>query len=308
MREHARFPAKSLAVIFILVVVARLAGGQSSVEHDRSFWRQIAQAHYAVPPGQSAIGLAQELSGLLASPDPELRDDLAYSILDAWIRAPKVFSQSELVALASAWQASLVRGIGESGTNSVLQRSFSALCLASLAARDRETPFLADSQFHALLDAATTYLNAERDLRGFDANLGWIHATAHTADLLAELAANPRLTRDEQARILTAIARRLQTAPQVYTQGEQGRLAVAVLAIMKRTDFDAPAFETWLNGLQEADRGLWDLHPLPPEALAHYQNRTYMLEALIARMMLTPTPPSLTPSRDHLLQALQGRG
>ena len=44
--------------------------------HDRAFWQGIVKNHYAVPEHESPDLLANELSSLLASPDPELRDDL----------------------------------------------------------------------------------------------------------------------------------------------------------------------------------------------------------------------------------------
>jgi hypothetical protein len=70
----------------------------------------------------------------------------------------------------------------------VFKRSFSALCLASLIRRELSTPFLGPQRFQALLADALEYLRQERDLRGFDPRKGSIHATAHTADLLANLA------------------------------------------------------------------------------------------------------------------------
>ena len=94
--------------------------------HDRQFWEAIAQQHYAVPNGESASALAHELSGLLASPDSELRDDLAYSILTRWIRAGKL-SNEDLISLSDEWRSNMKKNIGESGNDSVLQRSFSAL-------------------------------------------------------------------------------------------------------------------------------------------------------------------------------------
>jgi len=295
----------SLAALFFLCSVA--ASGHAQTKHDLAYWRQIAKSKYAVPAGQNAFPLAQELVSLFASPDPELRDDLAYSILYSWIRKPELFTTPELVTLTAECQANLKRGIGERGTNSVLERSFSALGLSLLAKRDAKTPFLSDSQFHSLVDAAVSYLNAEQDLRGYDEKLGWIHATAHTADLLAELGDNPRLTRDEQGRTLSAIAQRLQTAPQVYTQGEQARLALTVLSIMRRPDFEAAAFNTWLDELQSADRSVWTTKPLSSETLAHFQNRTYMLDAIMGRMPLEPIPASLNGSREHILKLLSDR-
>jgi len=53
--------------------------------------------------------------------------------------------------------------------------------------RELKTPFLGEERYRKLLAAAESYLKEERDLRGFDPVKGWIHATAHTADLLAAL-------------------------------------------------------------------------------------------------------------------------
>src|SRR4051812_31165622 len=105
-------------------------------QHDRAFWKAIAQNHYAVPEGQSAAALAHELSQLFGSPDSELRDDLSYSILAHWIYRPNILLPSDLNALVDEWRPNLKIGIGESGTNSALLRSFTALSLSSIAERE----------------------------------------------------------------------------------------------------------------------------------------------------------------------------
>src|SRR5437868_7293543 len=103
--------------------------------HDKAYWQAIAKNKYNVPEHESADALAREISGLLASPDPELRDDLAYSIYARWIYRNYI-SPPILIALTDEWRSNLKDGIGESGTNSVLKRSFSALCLSMMAERE----------------------------------------------------------------------------------------------------------------------------------------------------------------------------
>ena len=93
-----------------------------------------------------------------------------------------------MCALVTTLATSLRAGIGEAGTDTVLLRSFSALDLSILAALELQDPALDDSGYRGLLDDALAYLAAERDLRGIDPRVGWIHATAHTADLLKFLA------------------------------------------------------------------------------------------------------------------------
>jgi Protein of unknown function (DUF2785) len=293
----SRFYSLVLAsvIVTLLSPAALAAAPQSNPKHDRAFWHSIQNNHYAVPEGESAVALAHEVSGYLGSPDPELRDDIAYSILDVWmVRRPQL-SKQELIPFLDEWTANLKIGIGESGTDSILKRSFSALVLSSLAERELKTSFLGPTRFHALLNDAITFLTNERDLRGYDASKGWIHATAHTADLLAALAKNDLLTQDDQHAILAAIAQRLASAPTVYSYGEQDRLAQAVSAIITRRDFDGAYFQIWLKQVIEADAKVWEEKPLTPATLATYQNRNYMLEALAARLAtqsLAPTAAS----------------
>ncbi len=287
-------------LIVSFLISTGLAG---QTQHSRAFWRAIAQSKDAVPAHESADGLAHELSGLLASPDPELRDDLAYSILARWIYRG-VLSTPTLVSLTDEWRANLTKGLGK-GTDSVLTRSFSALCLASMTRRETREPFMGAERYHALVSQAVSYLQAERDLRGYDASLHWIHATAHTADLLAALADNPQLTRVEAANILQAIGTRLSTASQVYTQGEQDRLAAAVVSVLRRKDFDLSMFEPWLNGIDNEDRDVW--RATTPESLARYQNHTYTLQALAVRLLIEKDSPQMGAYREKVLAVLAKR-
>ncbi len=291
------------AALFLLFFPTLLAA--QPPQHDRAYWQAIAKNHYSVPEHESADALAQELSGLLSSPDPELRDDLAYSVLARWIYRPNILSTAQLIALTDEWRTNLKSGLGETATNSVLKRSFSALCLSSMAAREAKAPFMGAPRYHQLVAEAVNYLQAERDLRGYDAQLHWIHSTAHTADLLDALADSPLLTKEEESAILSAIDARLSTAPQVYTQGEQDRLAATVAAVIRRSDFDAAAFEPWLNGIQNEDHDVWIA--TTPESLARYQNHNYLLQALAVRLALEPESPRIGDCKRKVLAILKTR-
>lgn len=273
-------------------------------QHDREFWRSIIKNKYAVPRNESADVLALELNSLLASPDPELRDDLAYSILGTWIHHDQL-STPTLIVLTEQWKSNMKVGIGEAGTDSVLLRSFSALCLSEIAKREAKSPALGAKRYHELVADAIEYLQAERDLRGYDATLHWIHATAHTADLLAALADSSLLTKEESSAMLRAIAARLSTAPQVYTQGEQDRLAAAVVALIRRKDFETNSFDAWVSGIQNEDRNVWS--DTTVESLAHYQNHNYLLQALTVRLSLEPPSATMEQYRNAVLKLLADR-
>jgi len=160
-------------------------------------------------------------------------------------------------------------------------------------------------RYHQLVADGISYLQAERDLRGYDATLHWIHATAHIADLLTALAGNSQLTREESAGILHAISARLLSAPDVFTQGEQDRLAASVVAVARRPDFEAAKFEQWLAALQNEDRDVWV--NTTPATLARDQNHTYLLQALFTRLALDPDSPRITEFKQHVLAVMKSR-
>src|SRR5882762_67249 len=301
-----------LAVIFLSATFPGLTIATSPAQaptpvHDRQFWRDLAKNHYAIPPAQSADNLATELSANLASPDPELRDNLAYSIFYVWIVRQNKLSPAELVSLLDQWESNLRIGIGESGTDTVFLRSFSALCLATLAERDLKSPFLGEQRFRSLLTRSLEYFHDERDLRGFDPVKGWIHSAAHAADLLAFLVANPLLKVEDQSRILQAVSERLSSAAVIFSYGEQDRLANTVATIAARPDFDATVFNNWLSALDESDRNAWKNSPPNGMLLMTYQNNSYMLQGLAARLYSQPKSPAATAALDRVTQILLKR-
>jgi len=286
-----------------LVALATLLHAQP--QHDRAYWQAIKKNKYAVPANESADSLTHELSALLASPDPELRDDLAYSILTSWIYRRSLLSTPTLLSLTDEWRANLKSGLGESGTNSVLKRSFSALMLSSMARREARLPFMGAERYHALVGESIAYLQDERDLRGYDATLHWIHATAHTADLLGALADSSLLRADEGAAMLAAIASQLNSTSGVYTQGEQDRLAAAVVSVVRRDDFKADALAPWLAKIEDADSSVWTDTTM--QALTRYQNHNYMLQALVVRLSLEPESQKVAGFRQQVLEVLKKR-
>jgi hypothetical protein len=217
-------------VAYVLCALVLLQGAHAQ---DKEFWKQIVRNDYRVPAGQSAASLIEDLTDNLGSPDPELRDDLAYDISAAWIYKNELLSSDDLRRLIQKCERNLGVGIGEVGKDSVLLRSFSALELSLIAAFDNKKPFMSEAESQQLLTAALAYMNRERDLRGYDRDKGWIHATAHTADLLKFLGRSSRLKAADQARILDAIAGKLRQGGQVFVFGENERMAAATMSLVR---------------------------------------------------------------------------
>jgi hypothetical protein len=297
--------------VFLSAVAAQDSAPPGKIQekpvHNREFWRAIANNGYRVPAGEPVFPLVRELSGYLGSSDPELRDTLTYSIIATWIVDQKQLSPNELDLLLDEWRGNLRAGIGESGNDSVLKRSFSALCLAALAERDLKTPFLGEERYRTLLADALAYLKDERDLRGFDPAMGWIHATAHTADLLASLANNPLLKVEDQGRLLDAISERLSSAHGVVTYEEQDRLALVASAIIRRRDFDPAVFQRWLKALDAAGQNVFKDSPPKVDLLHTFENDTYMLRGLAVDLCMGPSSPAISNAQNTVLQVLKTR-
>jgi hypothetical protein len=280
-----------------------------------AFWQALA-ADCRVPPGESAAELVAEAVSLLGLPDPAWRDDVGYGVVASCVHRRRGLAAAERRRLVDELIANLRRGIGDSGTDAVLLRSFSALDLSVLAAVEDEDPALDLTAYRQLLDAALGYLGAERDLRALEAGKGWIHATAHTADLLRFLARDARFTPADQARLLDAAWAKLTAAgTPVFTHAEPERLAAALVSVVRRADFDAGGFGRWLARFPDLERRVWSQSPPDPQALDAAQNARDLLRSLFVALSL-PAPatagrPAAPPTadekraRDALLAALR---
>jgi len=153
------------ALLFVASVATSSAG---TADHDIAFWRAIVAARYAPPAGEDVATLTTELAEMLASADSERRDDIAYSTLANWIFQRKIVTGAALGSLTDRLVANLAKGVGERDTDGIFRRSFSALTLAAIAARDNADPVLDAAAWHRIEQAALAYLAAEQDLRGYD--------------------------------------------------------------------------------------------------------------------------------------------
>ena len=298
---------KAVALLLAASVLSStvLAPAETRSPHDKAFWRSIIRNDYRVPAGESPAALIEELSGYLGSPDPELRDEFAYSIPAAWIYRQQLLSKPELHALMAKWMSNLRTGVGQTGNDSVLLRSFSALDLSTIAALDNKKPVLEKEDFAALLTAAIEFMNGERDLRGYEPEKGWFHATAHTADLLKFLGRSRYLTDADQGRILDAIKAKLAGGGKVFVFGENDRMAAAVRSLVLRPDFNHQRFEAWLAPLPAAWKTLWAEPRLDTAKFAELENSKELLRNLVVQLSLIEQPsPAVEDAKKKVLECL----
>ena len=107
----------------VLLAICLLASTPQA-PHPKTFWQAIVAQKFALPAGESAAALAAELVGSLGATDPEMRDDLAFTILSSWIYDKKLLGPDELRPMVGTLRAHLSRDIATPGTDRVLLRSF----------------------------------------------------------------------------------------------------------------------------------------------------------------------------------------
>ena len=223
-------------------------------------------------------GFALGLLPCLASPDPDLRDGVAFEALSTWMRGGLLTGET-----ATAVLDSLLRRIApEFPDPEGFDRPFSALVLAEVARMDRIEPFLPDERLAALVAGAVAFLPDVDDYRGFDEREGWRHGVAHGADLMLQLALNPRVGEPELRSMLDAIG--AQVAPpgeRFYVYGEPGRLARAVYYLAARDLLSSETWGQWFRRISDAaPLGSWDDAFQSQAGLAKRHNTTDFLLAL----------------------------
>ncbi len=293
---------KRVAAALLAASPAFASAAPTAQERGLAFWKALVE-DCAVPPGQSAAALVGEAVSLLGSPDPQWRDDVGYGLVASCVYQKRALSKEDRRRVVAELLNNLQIGIDGGGkgaarssiaagsAGSVLLRSFSALDLSVFAALENEDPALDESGYRRLLEGAFAYLQDERDLRGIDPRLGWIHATAHTADLLKLLARNPRFTRADQGRLLDAVATKLITlGTPVFTHAEDERLAAAIVSLVQRDDFDAALLEPWLARFVTLEKQVWSQAPPDPQLLDAAQNGRSLLRSLYVQLSLPPAP------------------
>jgi hypothetical protein len=257
----------------------------------REFWRDLPGSDFAVPAGSSVAALTPVLLTLLGSADAELRDEVAYYTLATWIERDH-YGAEQMRDIAHQLAANFAVGIGDSGTPSVLLRSFSALLLTEVVARDADVEFLDATELHQLLDRSLVYLAAEQDTRGYVDGLGWAHAGAHAADLIGAFARHPRVGLEQLSRMLEGIGARVKAPSDfVFMDDEDERFAAAVLEVLDRRLLPVVAVGAWAEGIAKPAHRDWTTSFLDRRENVARQNARNFLRTLFLRLTLTDEPP-----------------
>ncbi|MEO1243376.1 MAG: DUF2785 domain-containing protein [Pseudomonadota bacterium] len=243
--------------------------------------RALKAAEFEIANEKERERFAFALLECLASPDPELRDKIAYEAYVALMRGENLDAE---VVRRLGGELIVILQKEESDPNG-FEKPFAALVLAEVARTDRVGDTLNDEGRQALVDAAAAYLTFVTDYRGFDDTEGWRHGVAHTADLAMQLAFNTKTSAAQLQNLRDAVM--VQIIPDTthfYIYGEPARLARPILVMAMNEAFTEEEWAAWFAALAdpaplenwgeayESKRGLARLHNLKAFGQAVYVN------------------------------------
>ncbi len=265
---------------------------------DKDFWNSIAKNDYQIPEEHTLDNLTDILFSYLGSVDPELRDDIAYVVYANWLKQ-EVYSKQAIKSHVEKLLSNLDKGIGETESDTVFLRTFSALLLAEIVHNDNKKQLLEKSQVKTILEKGLWYLDAEKDPRGYTPVKGWAHALAHTADLMLVLARNRFMDGNDLWRMLATISNKIvHSSRHVYIHGEDERLSKAIMEILRRDLISLNQLEIWTRSFKEPDGKEWKGAYVDEERSRAFQNTRNLLRsiylALITQQVNLPDQEELS--------------
>lgn len=255
-----------------------------------SYWKQVLAEGLVVPSDRPLDDLTAELTRMLGSPDPAVRDGIASPTLATWI--DRGVYDDLLAGLGDGMAAGLTAGLGEREADTVFRRSFSVLALAECITRDTEQGLLHRDKILEWGDRVATWYLREQDLRGFVPGKGWAHAVAHGADALGVLAESRHFGTPELMVLLDVIGDRLlMPVDALFTAGEPDRMALATMKVLRRNVLPLRVVEPWVARLSAAAGTLASYDGRDPFLLGG--NAQAFLRALYLQLALAPRPPAI---------------
>jgi hypothetical protein len=297
-----------MRVLIAAVLLASLSLARAQCPPEGLTPAQIGQLRlqgFAIGDDATRNRLALALLDCVGDRDPGLRDDLAFAPISSWLRG-KLLTADTVLQLREALLAQLRDPRDPYG----FRRPFAVLLLSEVARADRIDPLFAPAQRAAMVDAAIAYIDEVNDYRGYSDTEGWRHGVAHAADLILQLAINPKVDAPAVERLMNALASRI--APNVkvyYIHGEPERLVRAVYFTWARGVLDAAFWTRWFDVIASPQPAAnWAELTRTERGLARRHNtQAFLLNlAYAARKGSGASDPALLAEADRALARFYG--
>lgn len=190
----------------------------------------------------------------LGNPSPEIRDELVFTSLARGIQE-ELFTkeQFQLIAYVIVSDGGLDKEIDKTGA-STLERSFRALIYANLLSVDANPQSIFYQGLEAeirtvLLHQGLYYLSKEKDTTGFSSQYGWVHAFAHGADLLTEVACHPDFPKNRVPEVFNILGQIFKRISIRFTSDEDWRLARVLYEPILQGKLEQEQLASWIKAV-----------------------------------------------------------
>jgi len=264
------------------------------------YWRPIRQQ--APDIEEPADNLAIALLPCLASPDPELRDQIGYELFTYWLRGEKLTVNTRRTLLREL-STTMASPPAATPDNSVFARSFSALVLAEIMRSDANQPFMTATERQTVLDQGIQSLRQENDYRGLDTQFGWVHPVAHLSDLLWRFALHTDLSTTQAESILDGIRAKVAPAGIFYKFNESDRLARVITTLITRELIAPEKVELWITSFETpSSMEKWSEAFASPRGMAELHNTKLFVRALADQLAGADIDPAISGPLEALVQ------
>lgn len=282
---------KHLALAAALVSLAACASANAQATgcppagYDRARLEALRAAEWQFADAAERERFASAVAACVASPDPFLRDQVAYEGLTHILRGGQL-PVNQRVNLVNDMLARM-RSADPTG----FERPFAALVLSELVRADRINGYFDDMMYDEVVARSVEYVSSVRDYRGFDEREGWRHGVAHGADLLMQIALDPNFNEPEHMRaIRDAVATQVAPEGHFYIYGEPERLMRPILFIARRGAFTEAEWTAWFERVAApAPLGAWSEAYGSQAGLAKRHNTMAFLQAVWINARLSPS-------------------
>ena len=217
--------------------------------------REIKNNDFRSPDDISIFDFTLNMIEYIGDPDPDLRDNLIYEVLDRWIM-DGMFGTDQLSKLLNIIFDSyhLFYKIGEEGTDSVFTRSFSVLIVADIIYYYRIHNTGLEEDLRNIKEKLIKYMSEEKDVRGYISGKGWAHSAAHTGDALNELVQCRYMKYKDLLEIMEAVKKKIFINSYAYISGEDERLTTPIVSIIDRKILGNKDIVDWIRSFKNINK------------------------------------------------------
>lgn len=201
----------------------------------KEFLKTIIDNNFEPSDNPSPKELLPHFFKHLGSIDPELREELIFSVMANWIYKG-VYTHEDIYKIAETLVKDeyILNGLGHENDDSVFLRSASALQLWAIIVTQKEKNFLPFNLIGIIFEKVLRLLQEEVDYRTFVTDKGWANSLSHTANVLLEMVQLPEIKKPWILMVLNSLCDKVLQPDFRFLGDETEHMAATVAEIFLR--------------------------------------------------------------------------